>query len=569
MSEAKPKPTPPTPRLPKPPRYFPGKVASFIIVACLLTILLTRVFQEVIARRAPMFDDAFLNLSTLILGFIASMTFFLWFLIRSSYPGLVRLLTFLAVTGSVFLFFFFFRLSQFSGNMVPQFTPRFSRPPDAVLGKVSIEKKNAPINLTKSSDADFPQFLGPSRDNYLPGPPLADWSAAPPKELWRRKIGAGWSSFSAVNGYAVTMEQRGNEEWVTCYEARTGSPVWGHSVITRHEIIPGGIGPRSTPTIHQGKVYALGATGILRCLDGATGKLLWQDDLLVRYGFAVLVPDALDLKSAKKDLSPGVRKLMQTEAEQIVMWGRSNSPLVVNNMLVLPAGGVLGASKSLVAYDIDTGEVVWEGGERQVSYSSPSLFTLSGVRQIVIVNEDTVTGNDIKTGKELWSHPWPGKSNGPASSSQTHVVGQDRLLLSKGYGIGAELIEVKLADGKWQIESIEKNPRVLKTKHTNVTIIGEHAYGLSDGVLECVELATLEAKWKKGRYGHGQVLGVGDKILVLGERGELALVAADPEEFRELGKIQALQGQTWNNLCLTGKLLLIRNAEEAACYELP
>src|SRR6185369_11307281 len=117
----------------------------------------------------------------------------------------------------------------------------------------------------------------------------------------------------------------------------------------RHENVLGGIGPRSTPTIHNGKVYALGATGILRCLDGATGKLLWQDDLLVRYGFAARVPGAPDLKSAKTDLPPDVRKLMQTEAEQIVMWGRSNSPLVVNNMVVLPAGGVLGAAKSLVA----------------------------------------------------------------------------------------------------------------------------------------------------------------------------------------------------------------------------
>src|SRR5678816_1536225 len=221
----------------KRPRYFPGKVASFIIIACLLTIVLTHVFQDVIARWMPMFDAAFLNLSTVILGFIAGVTLVLWFVLRSSYPGLVRLLTFLAVTGSVFLFFFFFRLSQFDGNMVPHFTPRFSRPPDAELGKVNIEKKDAKIDLTKTSDTDFPQFLGPSRDNYLPGPPLVDWEPTPPKELWRRKIGAGWSAFSVVNGYAVTMEQRGDEEWVTCYDARTGAPVWGHSVITRHEIV--------------------------------------------------------------------------------------------------------------------------------------------------------------------------------------------------------------------------------------------------------------------------------------------------------------------------------------------
>jgi outer membrane protein assembly factor BamB len=260
---------------------------------------------------------------------------------------------------------------------------------------------------------------------------------------------------------------------------------------------------------------------------------------------------------------------MQIEAEKIVMWGRASSPLVVDGMVVTPAGGPLARSQSLVAYDADTGNVVWEGGDRQISYASPTIATLSGVRQIVIVNEDTVTGSDIKTGKELWSHEWPGRSNGPASSSQAQVLADDRILLTKGYGGGAELISVKLEAGKWEIESLEKNQRVLKTKFTNVTIIGQHAYGLSDGVLECVEVATLQPAWKRGRFGHGQVLGVGDKILVLGESGELVLVAADPDSYRELGKIQALQGKTWNNLCLTGKRLLIRNGEEAACYELP
>jgi outer membrane protein assembly factor BamB len=542
MTEPKPVRSP----LPRPPRYYPGKASLFIIIACLLAILITRGFQDVIARRAPMFDDAFMNLSTIILGFIASLTFFLWFVLRSSYPGLVRLLTFLAVPASIVLFFCFFEVVEVTGNMLPLFARRGAPTADAILGKVQIEEQSAGIDLLTTTPEDFPQFLGPDRNNYLPGPKLADdWNATPPKEIWRRKIGAGWSAFSVRNGYAVTMEQRGGDEWVTCYEVATGKPVWGDSIPVRHENVLGGIGPRSTPTIHNGKVYALGATGVLRCLDGATGKLLWKDDLLTRYG------------------------LTQVPAEKIVMWGRANSPLVVDNLVVVPGGGPVEKSKSLIAFEPDTGKVVWEGGERQVSYASPSIATLGGLRQIVIVNEDTVSGNDIKTGQELWSHEWPGKSNGPASSSQAHALGSDRLLLSKSYGTGSELISVKLDGGKWEVNSLEQNQRVLKTKFTNVTIIGQHAYGLSDGVLECVEIATLQPTWKRGRFGHGQVLGVGYKILVLGESGELVLLAANPETYRELGKIQALNGKTWNNLCLTGNLLLIRNSEEAACYELP
>ena len=428
-----------------------------------------------------MFDDAFLNLSTLILGFIAFMTFFLWFVIRSSYPGLVRLLTFLAVPFSIVIFFTLFTIVEVTGNMVPRFAPRFSKPPDVVLGKVETKAKPSGIDLATTTPDDYPEFLGPNRNNYLPGPMLADdWQGTPPKEIWRRKIGAGWSAFSARNGFAVTMEQRGDDEWVTCYEVATGKPVWGDSIPARHENVLGGIGPRSTPTIHNGKVYALGATGVLRCLDGATGKLLWKDDLLRRY------------------------ELEQKPAEEIVMWGRASSPLVVDNLVVVPAGGAVGKSKSLIAFDSETGSVVWEGGDRQISYASPSIATLGGVRQIVIVNEDTVTGSDIKTGKELWSHEWPGRSNGSASSSQAQVLANDRVLLTKGYGGGAELISVKLEGGKWEIESLEKNQRVLKTKFTNVTIIGQHAYGLSDGVLECVEIATLQPAWNAAAWATGK-----------------------------------------------------------------
>jgi outer membrane protein assembly factor BamB len=271
--------------------------------------------------------------------------------------------------------------------------------------------------------------------------------------------------------------------------------------------------------------------------------------------------------------------LDQIHAEEIVMWGRSASPLVVNGLVIVPAGGPLpkpggdgnpvSQSKSLIAFDAQSGNVVWEGGERQISYASPAIATLGGVKQIVIVNEDTVTGNELATGKEIWFHDWAGRSNGPASSSQAQVVSSDQLLLSKGYGNGAELISVKQEGGKWQVESLQKNPRVLKTKFTNVTLIGPYAYGLSDGVLECVEISSLHPAWKHGRYGHGQVLGVGDKILVLGEGGELALVEANPEKYVELSRIQVFTGKTWNNLCLTGKRVLIRNGEEAACYELP
>jgi outer membrane protein assembly factor BamB len=141
----------------------------------------------------------------------------------------------------------------------------------------------------------------------------------------------------------------------------------------------GGVGPRSTPTIAGGRVYALGATGILQCLEGSTGKLVWEHNLLEIYG------------------------LTQAESELEVMWGRAASPLVVDDLVVVPAGGKSGKTRSLVAFRAEDGEKVWEAGTDQIAYASPSLATLGGQRQIVIVNEKTVTGHDPATGKQLWS----------------------------------------------------------------------------------------------------------------------------------------------------------------------
>jgi outer membrane protein assembly factor BamB len=222
--------------------------------------------------------------------------------------------------------------------------------------------------------------------------------------------------------------------------------------------------------------------------------------------------------------------------------------------------------------------MVWEaestkedGTADQIGYASPSLVTIAGRRQIVIVNESTASGHDPETGKQLWSFPWPGHSNGDACNSQPALVDDRHLLLSKGYSVGAELIEVAAGSDsdEFVATSVWKIPRVLQTKFTNVVIHGEHAYGLSEEILECVELATGKRKWKSGRFGHGQVLGVGNFMIVLSEAGELSLVELNPSKFVSRGSTQAIEGKTWNNLCLYGKRLLVRNAEEAACFELP
>lgn len=493
-------------------------------------------------------EQALCNILTLAFSSIALACFLVWILIFGSSRAHWR--TLLAIGAAVVLFFVFFRLEEPTGNMVPRVRFRFSKRPDQLLEKLPSKAVTEVVDLTTTVENDFPGFLGADRDGVVKtGIRLStDWEKNPPKLLWKQPIGAGWSAFAIVNGHAVTLEQRDTEELVTCYNLKTGKLEWSHGIAARHESALGGIGPRSTPTIHNGRVYALGATGVLQCLNGADGTLVWSRDLL-------------------KD-----RKITPAQEAKNIAWGRAASPLIVDEMVIVPAGGPDAEHcVSLLALNAATGDVLWQGGSSQVSYCSPQIADLGAMRQILIINEATVAGHDPATGKQLWEFPWPGESNAAASNSQAHVLNGDRVLITKGYGTGGALYQISREGDRWSVASdpIWQNRRVLKTKFSNVVFPDEdRVLGLSEGVLECVNAETGERIWRGDRYGHGQVLLVGDSLLVLGEAGELAIGKAMDDAWTELGRIQALEGKTWNNPALAGNLLLVRNAEEAACYEL-
>lgn len=519
------------------------RLAIVVIVICMIAIVALRF-------TADSLDFAIVNILTLVLAFIALMAGIVHVLRRRDLPVIVRcspalLLIVIGGIGSRVL-----KVQRVNGRLVPQLTFRWTPKPDQLLALPVIKSAPHRVDLTTQTAHDFPGFLGPQRNLHIDDVRLdRDWQNHPPRLLWRRPIGAAWSSFAVVNGFAVTMEQRGPHELVTCYEVTTGKPRWSHAIAARHETVLGGVGPRCTPTLHAGRVYALGATGIVRCLDGATGHLLWSDNVLSHYDI-----------TPKEDL-------------KAVAWGRSASPLIVDDMVVVPFGGPQGGPYvSLAAYDAATGQLLWQNGDRQVSYSSPVRSTLCGRRQIVIVNEDSVSGHAVDEGTPLWSFPWPGGSASNASVSQAVVLADDRVLLSKGYGGGAMLLKLTRGeDHRISCSVLWKNSRVLKTKFTNVVVNNDFIYGLSDGILECVDLTTGRSNWKDRRqanFGHGQILMVGDVLLVQAESGEVVMVDPQPDAYHELGRFEALTDQTWNNLCLYGPYLLVRNTSEAACYEL-
>ena len=422
---------------------------------------------------------------------------------------------------------------------------------DAPDKKLAVPKLAAESVLDwQTTPQDYPRFLGNGYWAEVPGVELeTDWKAHPPKELWRKKIGAGWSAFAIVGNYAITQEQRDENELVTCYELLTGEIVWTHADPVRWDPRGQGslgyAGPRATPTIHEGKVFALGATGILNCLEARTGKMVWSHDTLEKH-------DATN-----------------------VAWGKSCSPLIVDDKVVVSVGGA--EDQSMVAYSIETGEVVWASGTYQSSYASPIVAKLASVRQVISVDEGFVTARQAEDGEPLWEFAWDSNSDGGAATSQPVPVKGDQLFLSKGYGHGSVLLQISSENGKaWQVEPAWRGgiKPVMKTKMCNVVIRDGYVYGLDEVNLQCIELATGKKQWKKRRrpkFGHGQIMLIGDTLLVLTEPGELILVDPSPKKYRELASTRVFDDSqiTWNNPAFSSPYLLVRNAEEVVCYELP
>jgi outer membrane protein assembly factor BamB len=423
-------------------------------------------------------------------------------------------------------FFGLFRFHGVDGDLVPIFEWRFRS--DAVV--------SAPPGLydTLTGLADSPQFFGPTRDGRVPDPGLrTDWQAAPPAELWRRQIGAGWSGFAVAGEYAITQEQRGEDEVVVCLNLSSGGVRWTHSDRAHYDNPVAGEGPRTTPTVHGDWVFTLGSTGILNCLVHATGKLRWTKNIL------------------------------EDNSATLPEWGVAGSPLIVGALVVVSAGGPDG--RSLVAYEQRNGERVWSGGDAPTHWSTPVLMTLAGRRQILIFNEQ-LTAHDAESGAVLWQYPW---RKGHPHVCLPMAVGPDTVLVSSGYGTGSHLVRVLEQPGqKFRAEEVWRSLQ-LKSKFANVVVDGGFAYGLDDGILTCVDLANGQRRWKRGRYGHGQLLLVGKHLLLMSEHGEVVLLEATPEKHHEWTRMRVFEDKTWNPPALAGRYLLVRNDREAACFQLP
>jgi len=386
-------------------------------------------------------------------------------------------------------------------------------------------KSTSAITGTK---VEWPGFRGEQRDGKIRDLQIeTDWKATPPIELWRRPVGPACSSFAIQGELLYTQEQHGEDEVVTCYNLNTGKPVWKYAYKARFWDSHAGAGPRSTPALNEGRIYAMGATGMLTVLDALDGRLIWSREAASETGI---------------------------ESRE---WGFASSPQVVNDVVIVAVSG------KVAAYDIETGDPRWYGPDGGESWSSPHLLSIDGVEQVLMMSKAGATSFHPDDGQVLWEYPWIG-----AQIVQPAICANGDLVMSAGDAKGIGRFSVHYGSEGWNIEERWISIR-LRPNFNDFVVHKGHAYGFEGPSLACLDLEDGTRKWKGGRYG-GQILLLADQelLLVLSEKGDLALVEAVPSKLTELAKIPAIEGKTWNHPALAGDILLVRNTREMAAFRL-
>lgn len=400
--------------------------------------------------------------------------------------------------------------------------------------RINNDTVDSTIEAEELIDPPWPGFRGPNRDGVQAHTTIPEGGPQGLEELWRIKVGPGWSSFAATKNLLFTQEQRGDTECVVCYRAGTGQEVWSSSIASRFFEALGGLGPRATPTLHDGKIYALGAEGNLRCLDAVNGNEIWMQDL---------------------------RTVAQAPTP---MWGFSSSPLVAKGLVAVHAGG--SGDNGVVAFDTSTGDVRWKARSGKMSYGSLQLLRVAEKNYFAILSDEGAQFFEPETGTIKLDYRW---QHSGYRALQPQLIDGNKLLIPTGMGSGTRLVELSEKDDNLDGEEIWTS-RDMKSDFNDLVVYDGNLYGFDSQIFACISGETGERQWKAGRYGKGQVLLLKDRglLLVATEKGGLVLLRATPEEHEEIINIQAFSGKTWNHPIVIDNRIYMRNAEEAVCYQI-
>ncbi len=429
------------------------------------------------------------------------------------------------------------RNEGFDGDYYPEFAWRWSPRHEETLAELDRTGTSvADLEATRIDAGSWPQFRGPEGNGVVSDSPQElDWVKNPPKELWRIAIGPAWSSFSYDKGRLFTQEQRGDQEYVVCYSADDGNLIWSHGDAARFTEVVSGAGPRSTPSVANGFVYAFGGTGILTCLNETDGTVKWQRDLVAELG------------------------------AKVPMWGCSGSPLILENQLIIYAGA--DGDQGLICVDAATGESLWGFPSTDMNYTTARLMSLSDEPCLVFCDSRGVHALVPETGELLWTYK-PEKWKGPAMVDPQQLS-PTSLLIGLGDGIGMSRLEVDHSTGSWLVNETWSTTK-LRPSFNDSLVFGGHVYGYNQAIFSCIDAQTGERKWQGGRYGFGQavLLKNSAQIIVAAEDGDVALLRANSEKLDELARIPVLDGKTWNHPIVVGDRLFLRNGKVAVCLQL-
>ena len=397
--------------------------------------------------------------------------------------------------------------------------------------------------------ADWPRWRGPDGTGHVPaGVTVPQTLPAEPKALWRERVGHGLASPVVSGGRLFHLDNQQGKEVVHAVDAASGKELWSAPLDDTFRDGHSPPGPRCTPLVDGERVYVQSCRGEFRCLRVADGKEIWRVNFVKDFG-AVFIGERGSAAGADRH-------------------GNSGSAVIDGDRVIVAAGGRKGAS--VVCLDKRSGKVIWKSQNDVQGHGGAVVATILGVKQVVSFTAEAVIGLDVRDGKLLWRAPVKTRLGRHVI---TPVVVDDTVVVSSYL---AGLIGVRIAkEGEAFRAERAWLSKALAVNFMNPVAVGSHVYGLGPGKsLFCVDVRTGKKAWvEKGFFsgmvgrGYASFVVMKDRILVLAERGQLLLVAADPKRCRVIGRTRVC-GQNWCHPAYVDGKLFLRDERELRCVGL-
>ena len=391
----------------------------------------------------------------------------------------------------------------------------------------------AVTSAQQPAPAEWFQWRGPNRDGISQETGLLQqWPKLGPPLVWRANgAGNGYSSFSTSGGRLYTLGARAGIEYVIAFDSATGKKVWETQNGRRFENDRGD-GPRSTPTVEGDRLYVLGGSGDLTCLENATGKKIWSINIVQKFG--------------------GVNPY----------WGYSESPLIVGDRILVNTGG---RRAGIAAVSKADGSTLWQQHGDGAGYSSPVLMRTGSLSQVIFFTEDRTLAVDPRDGRLLWSY---NKANNGTANVATPIVRGTRVFVSSDYGTGGALLDVRAA-GNIATANEVYFTREMRNHHASSVLVGDYLYGFSSSILTALKFDTAAMAWRDRSVGKGSLIFADNRLYLYSEDGVVGLADASPEAYRERGRFTLQQQSglsTWSHPIIAGGLLVIRDQDTVYTY---